>query len=169
MASVTHSVDVDVPINVAYNQWTQFESFPEFMDGVTSIEQADNTHMHWRTSIGGIHREFDTEIVEQLPDDRIAWRSTDGTTHAGLVTFEALDDAHTRIVVIIEWQPEGIVEKLGAAVALDDHRVSADLQRFKEFIEKVREPTGAWRGTIVIDPAEQGAGPAGASLGDGDA
>ncbi len=169
MASVTHAVDVDVPVNVAYNQWTQFESFPQFMHGVVSIEQSDDTHLHWKTSIGGIHREFEAEIVEQVPDDRIAWRSLEGPTNAGLVTFEPLDASRTRIVVIVEWEPEGIIEKVGAAASLDGHRVSDDLQRFKDFIEQRGKPTGGWRGLIELDTSEAAAGPAGPSLGDGDA
>jgi uncharacterized membrane protein len=168
MASVSHDIEVDVPISVAYNQWTQFESFPQFMYGVVSIDQRDDRHTPWKTSVGGVHREFDAEIVEQRPDEVIAWRSVDGTTHAGLVTFEALDDSRTHITVVLEWLPEGLVEKVGAAVALDDHRVSADLQRFKEFIEQRGEPTGAWRGEIQVDRSAAATGPAGPSLGDGD-
>ena len=168
MASVAHAIEVDVPITVAYNQWTQFESFPEFMNGVVSIDQRDDTHTHWKTSIGGIHREFDAEIVEQRPDERIAWHSVDGTTHSGLVTFEPLGDSRTRVVVILEWEPEGVVEKLGAAVAVDDHRVSDDLRRFKEFIEQRRVPTGAWRGEVELNTNEETEGHAGPSLGDGD-
>ncbi len=169
MTSVSHDIEVDVPISVAYNQWTQFESFPQFMNGVVSVDQVDDRHTHWKTSVGGVHREFDAEIVEQRPDDVIAWRSVDGTTHAGVVQFEALNNVRTRISVVLEWLPEGLVEKAAAAVSLDDHRVSTDLQRFKEFIEQRGEPTGAWRGEIQIDRSEAAAGPAGPSLGDGDA
>jgi uncharacterized membrane protein len=148
MASITKSVDVDVPVSTAYNQWTQFSSFPQFMNGVDEITQVDNTHQHWKTSIGGQQREFDTEITEQHPDERVAWKSTDGTTHAGVVTFHKLSDATTRITAQIDWQPEGLVEKAGAIVGVDDHQVNSDLQRFKEFIESRGAESGAWRGDV---------------------
>jgi uncharacterized membrane protein len=145
MASITESVDVDVPINTAYNQWTQFESFPQFMAGVDKITQVDNTRLHWKTSIGGVHREFDATITEQHPDERVAWKSTDGTTHAGVVTFHRLSASQTRVTAQIDWQPEGLVEKAGAAVGVDDRQVSKDLERFKQFIESQDGETGAWR------------------------
>ena len=135
MASVTESVDVEAPISTVYNQWTQFESFPQFMGGVEEITQIDDTHTHWVTSIGGVRREFDTEITEQHPDERVAWKSTDGTTHAGVVTFHRLGDTTTRVTAQLDWQPEGVVEKAGAAVGVDDRQVKGDLDRFKEFIE----------------------------------
>ena len=148
MASVTESVDVDVDVSTAYNQWTQFESFPHFMGGVESIKQLDDTHTHWKTTIGGVTREFDTEITEQNPDERVAWKSTDGTSHAGVVTFHRLDDNKTRVTAQLDWQPEGVVEKAGAVIGMDDHQVKADLQRFKEFIEGRGNETGAWRGEV---------------------
>jgi uncharacterized membrane protein len=148
MASVTESVDVDVDVSTAYNQWTQFESFPEFMGGVESITQVDDTHTHWKTSIDGVTREFDTEITEQHPDERVAWKSTDGTSHAGVVTFHRLDEQKTRVTAQIDWEPEGLVEKAGAAVGVDDRQVKADLARFKEFIEQRGGETGAWRGDV---------------------
>jgi uncharacterized membrane protein len=148
MASVTESVDVDVPVSTAYNQWTQFESFPQFMGGVEEIRQTDETHQHWKTSVGGVEREFDTQITEQHPDERVAWRSTDGTTHAGVVTFHRLSDTSTRVTAQIDWQPEGLVEKAGAAVGVDDRRVKKDLTRFKEFIESRGHETGGWRGDV---------------------
>lgn len=148
MASVTKSIDVDAPIAPVYNQWTQFESFPEFMDGVDSITQTDDTHTHWVTTIGGVTREFDTEIAEQHPEERVAWRSTDGTTHAGVITFHRLDDTSTRVTAQIDWAPEGFVEKAGAALGVDDHQVKADLDRFKKFIESRGNETGAWRGDV---------------------
>jgi uncharacterized membrane protein len=148
MATVTQSVDVDVPVSTAYNQWTQFESFPKFMSGVEQITQLDPTHTHWKTKIDGAEREFDAEITEQHPDERVAWKSTDGTTHAGVVTFHRLGDAQTRVTAQIDWQPEGMVEKLGAAVGVDDRQVKADLQRFKKFIEQQGSETGAWRGDV---------------------
>ncbi|MGN6608931.1 MAG: SRPBCC family protein [Jatrophihabitans sp.] len=148
MASVTESIDVEVPVSTAYNQWTQFESFPKFMGGVDSITQTDDRHNHWKTTVGGVTREFDTEVTEQHPDERVAWKSTDGTTHAGVVTFHRLDERKSRVTVQIDWQPEGLVEKAGAAVGVDDHQVKADLKRFKEFIESRGAEEGAWRGDV---------------------
>jgi uncharacterized membrane protein len=148
MASVTESVDVDVPVSTAYNQWTQFESFPQFMGGVERIEQRDDTHAHWVTMIGGTRREFDTEITEQHPDERVAWKSTDGTTHAGVITFHRLGDSSTRVTAQIDWQPEGVTEKVGAMIGVDDRQVQADLRRFKAFIEQRGTETGAWRGDV---------------------
>jgi uncharacterized membrane protein len=148
MASVTESVDVAVPVSTAYNQWTQFESFPQFMGGVDKITQIDPTHNHWVTTIGGVTREFDTEVTEQHPDERVAWKSTDGTSHAGVVTFHRLNDANTRVTVQLDWQPSGVVEKAGSVLGVDDRQVKADLARFKEFIEKQGGETGAWRGDV---------------------
>jgi uncharacterized membrane protein len=135
-------------VRTVYNQWTQFESFPQFMGGVDEITQLDDRHVHWKTSIGGVTREFDTAITEQQPDQRVAWTSTDGTTHAGVVTFHRLSDEQTRVTAQIDWQPEGLVEKAGAAVGVDDRQVKKDLERFKEFIEKRRGESGAWRGDV---------------------
>jgi uncharacterized membrane protein len=148
VSRVVKSIEVDVPVRTAYNQWTQFESFPQFMDGVDSIQQITDTRTHWRTSIGGVTREFDAEITEQLPDERVAWKSTGGTTQAGVVTFERLDEGKTRVTVQLDWEPEGLVEKAGAALQVDDIRVSGDLKRFKEFIESRGTETGAWRGDV---------------------
>jgi uncharacterized membrane protein len=148
MASVTKSIDVDVPVSKAYNQWTQFESFPEFMGGVEQIRQLDDRNLHWKVKIGGQAREFDAEITEQHPDERIAWKSTDGKTHAGVVTFHKLAPAETRVTVQLEWQPEGIAEKAGAIAGLDDHQVASDLDRFKSFVENRNAETGAWRGEV---------------------
>jgi uncharacterized membrane protein len=148
MASVTESIDVEVPVSSAYNQWTQFESFPQFMSGVERIDQNDDTHLHWVTSIGGVHREFDAEITEQHPEERVAWRSTDGTTHAGVVTFHRLAVGKTRVTVQLEWQPEGLTEKAGAMLGRDDRQVKSDLSRFKDFIESRGGETGAWRGEV---------------------
>lgn len=148
MPSVTKSIDVSVPITTAYNQWTQFESFPEFMGGVESIAQTDATHSHWITKVGGVTREFDTEITEQHPDERVAWKSTDGTTHAGVVTFHRISDDETKVTVQLDWAAEGVVEKAGAAIGIDDHQVKADLDRFKTFIESRGSETGAWRGDV---------------------
>ncbi|HEX8080732.1 MAG TPA: SRPBCC family protein [Jatrophihabitans sp.] len=148
MPSVTKSIDVSVPVRTAYNQWTQFESFPHFMGGVESITQLNDTHTHWVTKIGGVTREFDTEITEQHPDERVAWKSTDGTTHAGVVTFHRLGEGESRVTVQIDWETEGIVEKAGALVGVDDHQVKADLERFKSYIEGKGHEDGAWRGNV---------------------
>jgi uncharacterized membrane protein len=149
VASVQESVDVDVPIRVAYDQWTQFESFPQFMGGVESITQIDDTHVHWVTNIDGVKREFDTEITEQHPEERVAWASTGGDTkQAGVVTFHRLDDAKTRVMIQIDWDPEGLLEKAGAALGFDDRQVKADAKKFKEFIESRGHETGAWRGDV---------------------
>lgn len=148
MASVTQSVDVDAPVHTVYNQWTQFESFPQFMGGVEQITQLDDRRTHWVTTIGGQRREFDTTITEQHPDERVAWTSTDGTSHAGVVTFHRLSDAATRVTAQIEWQPEGVVEKAGAALNFDERQVKSDLERFKHFIEERGHETGSWRGDV---------------------
>ena len=149
MANVEKSIDVDVPIRVAYDQWTQFESFPEFMDGVESITQTGDRQTHWVTKIGGVEREFDAEITEQHPDERVAWKSTSGDTHhAGVVTFHKITDTTTRIMIQLDWEPQGIVEKVGAVVGVDDHQISADAKRFKAFIESRGTETGAWRGDV---------------------
>jgi len=149
MASVTESVDVHVPVRTVYNQWTQFEMFPHFMKGVESIIQTDDTHSHWKTMVGGVTREFDTEITEQHPDERIAWKSTSGDiTHAGAVTFHRLGDMDTKVTIQLDWQPEDMVDKAGAAVGVDDRQVKADAQRFKEFIESRGAETGQWRGEV---------------------
>ncbi|SFO34450.1 Polyketide cyclase / dehydrase and lipid transport [Geodermatophilus obscurus] len=149
MASVQESVDVDVPIRVAYDQWTQFESFPQFMGGVERITQIDDTRTHWITNIDGVKREFDAEITEQHPEERVAWASTGGDAkHAGVVTFHRLDDDKTRVMIQIDWEPTGVVEKVGAALGFDDRQVKADAKRFKEFIESRGRETGAWRGDV---------------------
>jgi uncharacterized membrane protein len=148
MATVTESVDVHVPVSTAYNQWTQFESFPRFMDGVDAVRQVDDRHTHWKTSLGGVAREFDAEITEQHPDERVAWKSTDGTTHAGVVTFHRLSDDTTRVTAQIDWQPEGLVEKAGAGLGVDDRHVRSDLRRFQEFIEQRGDEEGGWRGDV---------------------
>ena len=154
MAQVQESVDVNVPVRTAYNQWTQFDSFPHFMDGVVSITQTDDTHNHWVTKVGGVEREFDTLVTEQNPDERIAWKTVGGETeHAGVVTFHRLSDTQTRVMIQIDWEPSGLLEKAGAAVGVDDHRVKADAKKFKEFIESrgAGDETGAWRGEVDAD------------------
>jgi uncharacterized membrane protein len=149
MSQVVETVDVDVPVHTAYNQWTQFESFPQFMSGVESITQVSDTRNHWVTEIAGVRREFDTEITEQHPDERVAWKSVGGEVeHAGVVTFHRLGDASSRVTVQLDWEPEGFVEKAGAALGVDDRQVRADTKRFKEFVEERGTETGGWRGDV---------------------
>jgi carbon monoxide dehydrogenase subunit G len=153
MATVEESIDVAVPVSTAYNQWTQFESFPQFMSGVESVTQLTDTTNHWRAKVGGVEREFETQIVEQQPDRKVAWRSVDGTTHAGAVTFARLGDQDTRVNVRLQWDTESLTEKVGAALGFDSRQVKNDLRRFKEFIESRRTETGAWRGSVEDAPA----------------
>ena len=148
MATIEESIEVDVPVRTAYNQWTQFEEFPRFMEGVKQIRQLDDTHLHWVVEHNGQEHEFDTEISEQRPDERVAWTTTDGKSHAGVVTFHRLDDNRSRIMVQMKWEPEGVLESLGAALGSDNRRVKADLERFKETIEGRGTESGAWRGEV---------------------
>jgi uncharacterized membrane protein len=148
MSEITESVDVEVPVQTAYNQWTQFEEFPTFMEGVVEVRQLDNTHLHWVAEIGGKRHEWNAEITEQRPDERVAWRSTNGKTNAGVVTFHRLSDSMTRVTVQMEWEPEGATESLGGAVGVDARRVRGDLERFKEMIENRGAETGSWRGEV---------------------
>lgn len=148
MSTVKSDVDVNVPISVAYNQWTQFESFPQFMGGVDRVDQLDDTHTHWRVSIGGVDREFDATITEQHPDERIAWASTDGPMHSGVVTFHRIDEDRTRLTLQLEWEPTGFVEHAGALLQADDIQVDRDLREFKRLIEANGFETGGWRGSV---------------------
>jgi len=148
MSTVEKSIDVEVPVSTAYNQWTQFESFPQFMDGVDRIDQTSSTQTHWVTSIGGVHREFDAEITEQRPDERVAWTSIDGPKQAGVVTFHRLGPDRTRVMVQLDFEPEGLVETAGDKLGIVGRRVEGDLERFKRFIEQRGVETGAWRGEV---------------------
>jgi uncharacterized membrane protein len=148
MSTVEKSVDVNVPVNTAYNQWTQFEEFPRFMEGVKSVTQADDTHLHWVAEIGGQEKEWDAEITEQTPDQRVAWNSTSGARNAGVVTFHRLDDNTTRVTLQMDVEPEGVVENVGDFFGVLDGRVEGDMERFKEFIESRGVETGAWRGEV---------------------
>jgi uncharacterized membrane protein len=149
VAQVIESVDVEVPVTTAYNQWTQFEDFPKFLDFVEAITQSDATHTHWRVKIGGAEREFDAEITEQHPDERIAWNSTGGDENqAGVVTFHKLSDMTSRVTVQLDWQPTGALEKLGALVGIDNHAIKKDMNNFKKLVEDKGEPSGAWRGDV---------------------
>jgi uncharacterized membrane protein len=151
MATVKSDIDVSVPISTVYNQWTQFESFPQFLSGVDEVVQKTDTLTHWKVSIAGVTREFDAEVTEQHPDERIAWKSTGGEDHAGVVTFHRLNDAETRISVQLDWTPQGIVEKAGALLQVDDIQIGRDLKKFKDLIESNGFETGAWRGSVDRD------------------
>jgi len=146
--TVMAEVEVEAPLRTVYNQWTQFEDFPEFMEGVKSVEQIDDVLSHWVVSVGGVQREFDTAIIDQVPDDHVAWASVDERVLAGRVAFTPVDADHTIVSLEMAWDAEGVLEKAGAAVGLDERRAELDLHRFKEFIESRHEATGAWRGEI---------------------
>lgn len=154
MASVVESIDVKVPVSTAYNQWTQFEDFPHFMEGVKSVTQTDDTHLHWVAEIGGAEKEWDAEISEQTPDQRVAWNATSGAENAGVVTFHRIDDETSRVTLQMDVDPEGLVENVGTALGFLDRRVKGDLERFKEFIESRGSETGAWRGEVEA-PAQR--------------
>jgi uncharacterized membrane protein len=145
---IEQGIEVDVPVRTAYDQWTQFEEFPAFMDGVEEVRQIDDTHLHWVVQIAGQRREWDAEITEQRPDERVAWKSTDGKDNAGVVTFHRLGENRTRIMVQMAHDAEGILESVGSALNLDERRVKADLERFKELIERRGVASGAWRGEV---------------------
>ena len=148
MARVEKSIEVARHVSVVYNQWTQFEEFPRFMEGVEAVRQLDDKRLRWRARIGGRTEEWDAEIVQQIPDQTIAWRRTLGARNAGVVVFRPLDAERTRISLAIEYDPRGFVEKLGAALGLVSRRVEGDLERFKRFIEERGAETGGWRGEI---------------------
>jgi uncharacterized membrane protein len=148
MATTEKSVDVNVPVRTAYNQWTQFEEFPRFMSDVESVNQLDDNHLHWRVKIAGVEREFDAEITEQRPDERIAWRTTSGVGHAGVVTFHKLEDAKTRVMFQLEMAPETFTEKVGEKTGIVSKAAERDMKNFKEFIESRGTETGAWRGEV---------------------
>jgi uncharacterized membrane protein len=146
--TIEESIEIQVPVTTAYNQWTQFESFPEFMDGIERVEQRDDTRLHWVAKIGGDKREWDAEITEQHPDHRVAWEAIDQEGPNGVVTFHKLDEGHTKVMVQMAYEPEGVKESIGSFVGLDSHRVKNDLESFKEFIEGRAHETGAWRGNV---------------------
>ena len=148
MGKVQASIEVNVPLTTAYNQWTQFEEFPKFMKGVESVTQVDDKTLEWHANIAGNDETWTAEISEQEPDQRIAWNSTSGARNNGVVTFERVDDDTTRVNLELDWEPEGVVQRTGDALGFDDRRVKGDLERFKEFIESRGTETGAWRGEI---------------------
>jgi uncharacterized membrane protein len=148
MEHIEKSVDVDAPLSMVYNQWTQFEEFPEFMEGVLEVRQLDDKRLHWRAKIAGKEKEWDAEIFEQTPDERIAWRSTSGILNTGQVWFQSLGPNKTRVCLKINYDPDGVVENIGDALGVVSVRVQGDLNRFKKFIEKRGAETGGWRGEI---------------------
>ena len=148
MERMTKSIDVDRPLSHVYNQWTQFEEFPKFMKGVKEVRQLDHQRLHWRADVGGKEKEWTARIIEQIPDDRIAWRSESGEYTSGRVNFARLGADRTRVTLEISYDPKGFIENAGDAVGVVSRRVENDLEHFKEFIENRGQETGAWRGTI---------------------
>jgi uncharacterized membrane protein len=148
METIEKTIDVDRSLRSVYNQWTQFEDFPQFMEGVKSVQQLDDKRLHWEAEIAGKRKSWDAEIFEQVPDSRIAWRSTTGAKNTGMVNFEAIDPGHTRVSMKLNYEPEGAAEKVGDMLGIVSARVSGDLKRFKEFIENRETPPEGWRGEI---------------------
>ena len=149
MSEIIEAVDVDVPVRTAYDQWTQFEEFPLFMEGVEKVEQLDDTHIAWTASIGGMTKRWIAEISEQRPDERIAWRAVEGARNAGVVTFHRLGDEQTRVTLQLDVEPDGTIETVGDALGFVARRAKGDMERFKKFIESRGSETGAWRGTVA--------------------
>ncbi|MFO7776964.1 MAG: SRPBCC family protein [Nitriliruptoraceae bacterium] len=154
MTTITRSIDVDVPVRTAYDQWTQFEEFPSFMKDVERVEQLDDTTLRWHVNIAGVERSFETTITEQTPDQRVAWTTEPGsdTWHAGVVTFHRLDDGVCRVTLQMDVEPDDVVEKVGTALGITAANIQRDLEGFKAFIESRGEETGAWRGEVSQDP-----------------
>src|SRR6476661_7193047 len=152
MARVEQSIEVKVPIKTAYNQWTQFEEFPQFMDKVESVQQLDDKRLHWKATMAGKTEEWDAVISEQIPDERIAWTSTSGATNAGVVTFHYIDPNTTRVMLQLDYEPEDFVEKAGSALGVPQKQIEGDMERFKKFIEARGTETGAWRGEVERKP-----------------
>lgn len=155
MKTVEEGVEVAVPVSTAYNQWTQFEKFPRFMEGVEEVRQLDDIHLHWRAKIAGVEREWEAEITEQSPDERVAWTSTAGSHTAGVVTFHRLDDHKSKVMLQLEFDPEGLLETAGDALGLVKRRAKGDLEQFKMFIETLGEETGAWRDGVAPHPVSE--------------
>jgi uncharacterized membrane protein len=148
MSKIVEAVDVAVPVRIAYDQWTQFETFPAFMEGVKSVRQLDDTTLEWVADVGGREKRWNAKITEQEPDERIAWTSIQGAHNAGVVTFHRIDDGVSRVTLQLDVDPEGPVENAGDALGLVKGQVKGDLERFKKFIEARGRETGAWRGTV---------------------
>jgi uncharacterized membrane protein len=148
MSTIEESIDVAVPVRTAYDQWTQFEEFPRFMEGVKRVKQLDDTSLEWTAEIAGVERSWTAEITDQEPDQKVGWRSTSGVKNTGQVAFRPLADTMTRITLQLEVEPEGPVETAGDALGFVERQAEGDLRRFKEFIENRGTPTGAWRGEV---------------------
>jgi uncharacterized membrane protein len=148
METIEKSIEINVPVTTAYNQWTQFEEFPRFMEGVEKVKQLDDTHLHWVANIAGKRVEWDATITDQIPDKRIAWYSEGERRQSGIVFFDPANGDATRVTLRLDYEPEGIVEESGDKLGFVSRRVEADLRRFKEFIEARGRETGAWRGTV---------------------
>jgi uncharacterized membrane protein len=148
MERMEHSEIIDRPLSTVYNQWTQAEEFPRFMEGVKSVRQLDNTHQEWHAEIAGKDVHWQAEIIDQVPDQRIVWRSTSGVKNGGMVQFKEVEPGRTEVTLVMEYEPEGAVQKIGDAVGVPDARVKGDLKRFKEYIESQPAETGAWRGEV---------------------
>jgi uncharacterized membrane protein len=149
MSEIMEAVEVNVPVRTAYDQWTQFESFPRFMEGVKQVRQLDDTTLEWVADVAGKEKRWKAKITEQRPDERVAWTSIDGARNAGVVTFHRLDEGKTRVTLQLDVDPEGPVENVGDALGLVKRQVEGDLKRFKEFIESRGQETGAWRGEVA--------------------
>jgi uncharacterized membrane protein len=150
MTQIEESVEVHVPVRTAYNQWTQFETFPEFMSGVERIEQRSDTLTHWVTKVDGVRREFDAEITEQIPDERVAWTTVGGEARqAGVVTFHHLSEERTKVMLQMDFEPTGAAEKVADKLGVVKRQTKGDLERFKTFIEKRGRESGEWRGAVV--------------------
>ncbi len=148
MSTIEKSIDIELPVRTVYNQWTQFEDFPRFMEGVEDVRQLDDTRLHWVAEIAGQKREWDAQITEQLPDERVAWTSVDGAYNAGVVTFHRINDDRTRVMLQLEFDPEGFVEQAGDKLGFVNRRAEGDLKRFRDFVESQGHETGAWRGEV---------------------
>lgn len=148
MFTIEKSIEVNVPVRTAYNQWTQFEEFPRFMAGVKDVKQLDDRQLHWKAEISGLEKEWDAEIIEQTPDQRIAWTSRGGFMNGGVVTFHRLSDARSMVMLQMWYDPEGFLENTGDALGIVSSRIQGDLERFKEFIEQRGHETGSWRGQV---------------------
>ena len=151
MSQIIEAIDVDVPVRVAYDQWTQFEEFPQFMEAVEKVQQLDDTTLQWTAEIAGVTKTWKAKITEQTPDQRIAWTSVEGAGNAGVVTFHRLDDGKTRVTLQLDVEPEGPVESVGDALGIVGRQAKDDLKRFKEFVESRGVATGAWRGEVRQD------------------
>lgn len=148
MSTIEESIEVDVPVSAVYNQWTQFEEFPKFMQGVEEVNQLGDDRLHWKAKIAGQTREWDARITEQKPDERIAWTTEEGTKNAGVVTFHRLSDDRSKVMLQLDVEPEGLMENVADGLGLIRQRATGDLKRFKEFIEQRGVETGGWRGEI---------------------